>query len=213
MWIETIVDNFLKFWESLALSNPNWIFIIAVFLPMLESFLPALPLVVIISFNIGIIQYVVGSTASVYFGIIISAVGSVLGSFLVFLIIRSTFGKLLQVKLSQNSKVVHAMDWLKERSNIFIILVLSNPYTPAAIFNYAMAITKISVKRYFFITLISKTIVVILLAIMGFIFKVQDNILAIGWVILVYLGIYIIYFAIVKIIKNRKKHSGGIKNE
>lgn len=213
LWLQTLIENFLAFWENLAMQNPGWIVVIALFLPLLESFLPMLPLVVIISFNIGILQYVVGTGSSVFVGILISAIGSFIGAYLVFLIIRSTFGRMLQKRLSQNSKVVATMDWIENRSNVFMILVLANPYTPAAIFNYAMALTRIPLKRYFFITLISRTIVVALLALMGYIFGVQENILAIGWVVLVYVGIYLIYFGITKLISKKKSHSGGTKNE
>lgn len=202
--IENLNNKFFDFWRRFAGEYTAFVWLIAFLLPFIEALLPFLPLIVIVSFNIQILTPLFGSTLSPIIAIILSSLGSFLGTFTVFLFIRGTFGLRLRKKIENNPKVLAIVKWLENRSNTFITLVMSNPYTPGSLFNYAMAITNIDVKRYFRIALISKTVNIIFLTLLGIVFQVQENVLSILWVSLVYAGVYLLFYGYNKI-KNKKK--------
>lgn len=201
MLINNLTERFFQYWEKFAADYATLVWLIAIFLPFLESVLPFLPLVLIVSFNIRMLSPLLGPSLSPIIAIVLSAAGSFLGTYFVFLFIRGTFGRKLRIKIENNPKILSIIKWLENRSSFFVILVMSNPYTPASLFNYAMAITNIEIKRYLYITIISRTICIILLALLGIVFKVQNNFLSIIWVILVYVIIYLLFYAISKLRK------------
>lgn len=199
MFYENLTERFFQYWEKFATDHTALVWLIAIFLPFLESVLPFLPLVLIISFNIGMLTPLLGPSLSPIIAIVLSAAGSFLGTYFVFLFIRGTFGKKIRIKIENNPKILSIIKWLENRSTFFVILVMSNPYTPASLFNYAMAITNIEIKKYLYITLVSRSICIFLLALLGMVFKVQNNILSIIWVILVYVIIYLLFYIISKL--------------
>lgn len=210
-FVQNFNEKFFGFWERFAKEYPALIWLIVIILPYIEALLPFLPLIVIVGFNIQILTPLFGPILSPIFAVLLSAIGSFLGTFTVFLFIRGTFGLRLRQKIENNPKVLSIVRWLENRSSLFIILVMSNPYTPGSLFNYAMSITKIDIKRYFKITFISKTICIFWLAILGVIFQVQENVFSILWVILVYCIVYLIFYGYNKIKHKGKFFLGGEK--
>lgn len=89
-----------------------------------------------------------------------------------------------------------------------MILFLSNPYIPTSIFNYAMALTGYSVKKYLVIVLISRTICITLLGVLGIVFNVGDDLTAIVWVFVTYIVVYIIIWLIKKLFIIKKDKIG-----
>ena len=70
-----------------------------------------------------------------------------------------------------------------------------------------MALTKYSVKKYLIITVISRTICVLLLGILGMVFDIGNDIKSILWLTLTYVGIYAIIMIIKKVvIKKENEH-------
>ena len=127
--------------------------------------------------------------------------------FTVFLIVRDLVGKRFREKIKKKEKIEKAIIWIENRNNMFMILFLSNPYVPTSIFNYAMALTKYSVKKYLVITIISRTICVILLGLLGMVFNIGSDFKAILMLTLTYIGIYAIIMTIKKIvIKKENEH-------
>lgn len=201
MVYNNINERFFEYWKKFVTNHTTLVWLIVIFLPFMESVLPFLPLVLIVSFNIQMLTPLLGPSLSPVVAIVLSAVGSFLGTYFVFLFIRGAFGKKVRIKIENSPKILSIIKWLENRSNVFIILVMSNPYTPASLFNYAMAITNIEIKKYLYITLISRTICIFLLALLGIFFKVQNNFLSLLWVVLVYVIIYLLFFIISKLKK------------
>ena len=124
-----------------------------------------------------------------------------------FLLIRDLIGRRFREKIKKKEKIEKAIVWIENRSNTFMILFLSNPYVPTSIFNYAMALTKYSVKKYLIITVVSRTICVLLLGILGMVFDIGNDIKSILWLTLTYVGIYAIIMIIKKVvIKKENEH-------
>jgi uncharacterized membrane protein YdjX (TVP38/TMEM64 family) len=82
-----------------------------------------------------------------------------------------------------------------EGPNLFLILVvLSNPFLPSSILNYALSLTKTKVSRYLFLTLTSRLIIVLFLVFLGSVFDIQNHPINILWLLLVYGFLFLIWY-------------------
>ena len=207
----TLLINFEKILEFFKeFTNENVILIIsmAIILPFIEALVPMLPLIAIISFSIASLGSIYGSVMGSILGILLSILGSSIGMFSVFILIRDLIGNWFREKTKNKEKIVKAIEWMENRSNSFMILFLSNPYIPTSIFNYAMALTGYSVKKYLVIVLISRTICITLLGVLGIVFNVGDDLTAIVWVFVTYIVVYIIIWLIKKLFIIKKDKIG-----
>ena len=210
MFLEVTFENFLQFFKEFANDNRILIIIVSIFLPFLEAIVPMLPLVGIVSFNMASLGSIYGGTIGSVLGVVLSIAGSSIGMFLIFILIRDLIGKKYREKIKSREKILHAVEWIENRSNTFMILFLSNPYIPTSIFNYAMALTGYSIKKYLIITIISRIICVSLLSILGMIFDVSNDIKSIVWICLTYVVIYFIIWIVKKVVI--KKENENEKN-
>jgi uncharacterized membrane protein YdjX (TVP38/TMEM64 family) len=104
----------LQDWIALVLSEKFWLDILAnfhsygpvapIFLAMLESFIPALPLIAIVTFTIGAYGPV--------FGFIYAYIGSLTGSILVFLLFRRVVKPYFMHLVPQRKNLGKLMDWV-----------------------------------------------------------------------------------------------------
>lgn len=207
----TLLINFekiLEFFKEFTNENVILIIAMAIILPFIEALVPILPLIAIISFSIASLGSIYGSVMGSVLGILLSILGSSIGMFSVFILIRDLIGNWFREKTKNKEKIVKAIEWMENRSNSFMILFLSNPYIPTSIFNYAMALTGYSVKKYLVIVLISRTICITLLGVLGIVFNVGDDLTAIVWVFVTYIVVYIIIWLIKKLFIIKKDKIG-----
>ena len=207
----TLLINFekiLEFFKEFTNENVILIIAMAIILPFIEALVPMLPLIAIISFSIASLGSIYGSVMGSVLGILLSILGSSIGMFSVFILIRDLIGNWFREKTKNKEKIVKAIEWMENRSNSFMILFLSNPYIPTSIFNYAMALTGYSVKKYLVIVLISRTICITLLGVLGIVFNVGDDLTAIVWVFVTYIVVYIIIWLIKKMFIIKKDKIG-----
>ncbi len=207
----TLLINFekiLEFFKEFTNENVILIIAMAIILPFIEALVPMLPLIAIISFSIASLGSIYGSVMGSVLGILLSILGSSIGMFSVFILIRDLIGNWFREKTKNKEKIVKAIEWMENRSNSFMILFLSNPYIPTSIFNYAMALTGYSVKKYLVIVLISRTICITLLGVLGIVFNVGDDLTAIVWVFVTYIVVYIIIWLIKKLFIIKKDKIG-----
>lgn len=211
-WLNiTLLINFekiLEFFKEFTNENVILIIAMAIILPFIEALVPMLPLIAIISFSIASLGSIYGSVMGSVLGILLSILGSSIGMFSVFILIRDLIGNWFREKTKNKEKIVKAIEWMENRSNSFMILFLSNPYIPTSIFNYAMALTGYSVKKYLVIVLISRTICITLLGVLGIVFNVGDDLTAIVWVFVTYIVVYIIIWLIKKLFIIKKDKIG-----
>lgn len=207
----TLLINFekiLEFFKEFTNENVILIIAMAIILPFIEALVPMLPLIAIISFSIASLGSIYGSVMGSVLGILLSILGSSIGMFSIFILIRDLIGNWFREKTKNKEKIVKAIEWMENRSNSFMILFLSNPYIPTSIFNYAMALTGYSVKKYLVIVLISRTICITLLGVLGIVFNVGDDLTAIVWVFVTYIVVYIIVWLIKKLFIIKKDKIG-----
>lgn len=205
-------EKFLEFFKNFANDNIVLIIIVAMVLPFIEAVIPALPLIGIVSFSVASLGSVYGSFGGAVLAIVLSIIGSSIGMFTIFILIRDLIGNWFRKKTKDIERISSAIHWMENRSNTFMIMFLSNPYVPTSIFNYAMALTGYSTKKYLVIVLVSRTICITLLGLLGIVFNVGEDLKAIIWVFLTYIIVYVIIWGVKKLL-SKNKDKINVNNE
>jgi uncharacterized membrane protein YdjX (TVP38/TMEM64 family) len=131
-----------------------------VLLPMIEAFLPFLPLVIFVMAN--------ASAFGLWLGFLYSWVGSFLGALLLFLLIRKFGQKRVFSFLSKHPKVRRLMDWIDRHGFGPLFLLLCFPFTPSVIVNVVAALSKISIYQYMLAVAIGKMVMIFTISFVGY---------------------------------------------
>lgn len=127
----------------------------------LESFIPVLPLVLLIAVNI--------TAYGLFWGFIMSWMGTMLGCFSVFLLVRKFKRTKFVKRFVETKQVKRIIEWVNMAGITPILILLCFPFTPSILVNIVAGLSELK-KSYYFITLVvSKLAMVFLLA-----FIVQD---------------------------------------
>lgn len=115
--------------------NDYWILSIMVGLTsvFIESFLPILPLVAIVTANAALF--------GMYPGLIISWIGSTSGTICLFLLVKKISNKKF-AKLLKNEKVEKAIDWVEEKGFKLLFLAYACPFLPACVVTISQGLAK-----------------------------------------------------------------------
>ncbi len=203
------MELFYKLLDELRVlvQNNFWLApFIGIFLPFLEALFPMIPLAIIISFNLSVLSAAFGTLEGTILTILLSTLGSFLGMFMIYLIIKATLSDYFVKKVRKyqyGDRFIHA---IQGKSTGFILTLLSNPFLPSSILNYGLSLAKVKLKKYLFLTIISRFIIVIFMVFLGSVFSLQDNPLNVLWMMIAYfvvLAIWIVY------LKTRKRKSGS----
>jgi uncharacterized membrane protein YdjX (TVP38/TMEM64 family) len=149
----------LEYWESLLASFQALGPLVPILLAALESLIPALPLVAIVTLNVA------GHGAVL--GFLYSWLGTCIGCTIVFLFFRFVFKKLFVRLAGRSDKVRRARDWVNgfDPAALFLIVIL--PFTPSSFVNFAFGISDFNPKKYLLTLYAAKLIMIALLALFG----------------------------------------------
>jgi uncharacterized membrane protein YdjX (TVP38/TMEM64 family) len=129
-------------------------------LPMIEAFLPFLPLFIFIMAN--------ASAFGLWLGFLYSWLGSCLGALLLFLLIRKYGQKRIFSFLSKHPKVQKLMDWVDQHGFGPLFLLLCFPFTPSVVVNMVAAFSKISIYQYMLAVAIGKMVMIFTISFVGY---------------------------------------------
>lgn len=133
---------------------------IGILLPFLESFLPFLPLVVFVVAN--------ASAHGLWLGFLFSWIGTVSGSYCVFLLVRK-FGNHRRVKkFIQNEKLQKLIRWVDMKGIAPLFLLLCFPFTPSVLVNIVAGLSNIKKKFYFIVLLAAKFVMIFIISVLGY---------------------------------------------
>ncbi len=201
-WFYELLDNI-----RLLIQNNFWLApFFGLVLPFIEAILPTIPLTVIVAFNLSIFSSAFGAVQGTLLAIILSTLGSFIGMFLIFLIIRATFAEYFIKKVNENKYGKIFINAVEGKNVWLVLMLLSNPFLPSSILNYALSLTKIKISKYIFLTLTSRFIIILFLVFLGSIFDIQNHPLNVLWMMIVYfviLGLWILYIRS----RRNKEHS------
>lgn len=131
-----------------------------VVLPMIEAFLPFLPLFIFVMAN--------ASAFGLWLGFLYSWLGSCLGALLLFLLIRKYGQKRVFSFLSKHPKVQKLMDWVDRHGFGPLFLLLCFPFTPSVVVNVVAAFSKISIYQYMLAVAIGKMVMIFTISFVGY---------------------------------------------
>lgn len=149
----------LEFWQTLLDSFGDLGPLAPIFLAMVESFFPPLPLIAIVALNV--------AAHSGLFGFVYSWVGVMLGGTLMFLFWRRVLKQFFWKFASRSQKLEKAEQWVSrfDVSSLFMLSVL--PFTPSSFMHFAFGISDFDEKRYLITMLLGKGVMVAMMALFG----------------------------------------------
>lgn len=149
----------LEFWQTLLDSFGDLGPLAPIFLAMVESFFPPLPLIAIVALNV--------AAHGGLFGFVYSWVGVMLGGTLMFLFWRRVLKQFFWKFASRSQKLEKAEQWVSrfDVSSLFMLSVL--PFTPSSFMHFAFGISDFDEKRYLITMLLGKSVMVAMMALFG----------------------------------------------
>ena len=149
----------LEFWQTLLDSFGDLGPLAPIFLAMVESFFPPLPLIAIVALNV--------AAHGGLFGFVYSWVGVMLGGTLMFLFWRRVLKQFFWKFTSRSQKLEKAEQWVSrfDVSSLFMLSVL--PFTPSSFMHFAFGISDFDEKRYLITMLLGKGVMVAMMALFG----------------------------------------------
>ena len=149
----------LEFWQTLLDSFGDLGPLAPIFLAMVESFFPPLPLIAIVALNV--------AAHGGLFGFVYSWVGVMLGGTLMFLFWRRVLKQFFRKFASRSQKLEKAERWVSrfDVSSLFMLSVL--PFTPSSFMHFAFGISDFDEKRYLITMLLGKGVMVAMMALFG----------------------------------------------
>lgn len=157
-----------------------------IMLPMLEAFMPFLPLFLFVMAN--------ASAFGLWLGFLFSWIGATIGALLVFLIVRKYGQKKMLLFLKNHPQVQKLMAWVEQHGFGPLFILLCFPFTPSAIVNIVAGLSKMSIAQYMLAVLAGKLVMIFTISFIGYDIKslvtqpIRTAIVAIIIFILWYVG-------------------------
>lgn len=146
------IKHFLQQYESLG-PLPG------ILAPLIEAFLPFLPLVLIVIAN--------AEAYGLLYGFLLSWIGVVAGAVSVFLLVRlfgQRFRSFLERKFDRSAKFIH---WVERKGFTPIFLLACFPFTPSVAVNIVSGLSRLPLHTFFIATLLGKGIMLFLVSFAG----------------------------------------------
>lgn len=129
-------------------------------LPYIESFLPFLPLVLIIAANVNIYGF--------GFGFLYSWIGVTAGAICVFLICRS-LGKNVKERVQRRfPKSEKFFNWVERRGFTPLFLLACFPFTPSVIITVVSGLSKVPFHTFLLATMMGKAVMIFIISLISF---------------------------------------------
>lgn len=133
--------------------------IIGILLPFLEAFLPFLPLVVFIVANV--------AAYGLLFGFLLSWVGSFVGAYTVFLVIRKYGRARVLGFITRHERIQKLILWVERNGFGPLFLLICFPFTPSALVNIVAGLSNIKKNTYLWTVASGKLIMIFVVSFIG----------------------------------------------
>jgi uncharacterized membrane protein YdjX (TVP38/TMEM64 family) len=185
-------ENILKLLENYK----DLGFLPGILLPMLESFIPVLPLFVFVAGN--------AAAYGFWLGFIYSWIGVCAGSAIVFTVVRKYGQKRILAFLTRHEKISKTLHWVEKHGFGMLFLLYCFPFTPSALINVVAGVSQISTRTYFLALFLGKLVMIAIVSFIGYDFMdVIKSPVKIG---LIVFGIFVLWLG-GKVVESRMKQS------
>ncbi|MFD2924315.1 TVP38/TMEM64 family protein [Halobacillus naozhouensis] len=130
-----------------------------IILPMLEAFLPILPLIVFVLAN----SVVYG----LFKGFLYAWIGTAFGSILVFMLVRRLGQKRFFKVIRKNKQVRRVMTWLEDHGFGPLFLLMCFPFSPSSVINVVAGLSTVSRQQFILAVLLGKSVMIFTVAYVG----------------------------------------------
>lgn len=131
-----------------------------ILLPLLEAFLPFLPLVVFVTAN--------ANAFGLWWGFLFSWIGATLGALIVFLLVRR-YGEARVFRfLRKNKQVNRLTKWVDRHGFGPLFILLCFPFTPSAVVNVVAGLSSISIAQYMLAVITGKMVMIFTISFIGY---------------------------------------------
>lgn len=137
----------------------NMGYLVGFFLPFIEAFIPILPLIVFVIVNVNAYGFVIGMT--------LAWLGTVFGSFIMFLIFRRLAHSKYMKRLKKRKSANRLIKYIDKHGVIPIFILFCFPFTPSALVNLIASVTNIKSVHYFWVLALSKLVMISLVGWLG----------------------------------------------
>lgn len=134
--------------------------LIGLLLPFIESFLPFLPLFVFVFAN--------ASAFGLWYGFLLSWIGTTVGSYAVFLVIRKYGRNRFLRFLTKSQRVQKLIKWVDRNGFAPLFLFLCFPFTPSSLVNLVAGLSDLKKRHYFFTLLAGKFVMIFTVSFIGY---------------------------------------------
>lgn len=134
--------------------------IAGVLLPMIEAFLPFLPLFLFAMAN--------ANAFGLWLGFLYSWLGASLGAYFVFLIVRKFGQKRFLAFLKNHPKVIRLMNWVERHGFGLLFVLLCFPFTPSAVVNIVAGLSRLSYAQYMLAVVTGKMVMLFTMSFVGY---------------------------------------------
>ncbi|MCM3732425.1 TVP38/TMEM64 family protein [Fictibacillus nanhaiensis] len=171
-------------------------FLPGILLPMLESFIPILPLFLFVAGN--------AAAYGFWLGFIYSWIGVCLGSAIVFLLVRRFGQKRFLTFLNRHTNTTRMLNWVERHGFGMLFLIYCFPFTPSALVNVVGGLSRINIKTFLLALTLGKLVMIAIVSFIGYDFvDVLKSPLKLG---LIAFGIFVLWLG-GKVVESRLKQS------
>lgn len=135
-------------------------FLVGILMTFIEAFIPPIPLAVLTTINVitfGFIQ-----------GYALSYIGTVIGSYCVFLILEKFDRRFISKYIEHHHRFKSLLIWIKEKGIFPIFILLTFPFTPSIIVAILAALSDMQREKYLLALIGGKFIMVLSLSFIGY---------------------------------------------
>ncbi|MYL51191.1 TVP38/TMEM64 family protein [Halobacillus litoralis] len=152
---DQLFDYIIRQLEGLERFGP----IPGILFPLIEAFLPILPLVAFVLAN--------AVVYGLFKGFLYSWLGAVFGSLCVFFIIRRLGDKRLFKKITRQKQVKKVTKWVEEHGFGPLFLLMCFPFSPSSIINVVSGLSNVSRQQFILAVLLGKAVMIFTIAYVG----------------------------------------------
>ncbi|MEW4223648.1 TVP38/TMEM64 family protein [Rossellomorea marisflavi] len=131
-----------------------------ILLPLLEAFLPFLPLFVFVLAN--------ANAFGLWFGFLFSWIGASAGALLVFMLVRRYGEAKLFRFLKKNKQAARLTQWVDRHGFGPLFILLCFPFTPSALVNVVAGLSRISIAQYMLAVITGKMVMIFTISFIGY---------------------------------------------
>ncbi|MDG0843224.1 TVP38/TMEM64 family protein [Staphylococcus equorum] len=151
-----MTEEQVQYWFELF---GNLGYIVGFLLPFIEAFIPILPIIVFVIVNVNAYGFIIGT--------LLAWVGTVAGSYIVFLFFRRLTHTRYMKKIQQRTSVQRLIHFIDRKGVLPIFILMCFPFTPSALVNIVASLSHIKAHAYLTVLIASKFVMIGLVGWLG----------------------------------------------